>query len=161
MLLVTGGSNDSNDHLSSTEVTVWQTNCSIVKFEWWCLCLCLPQYWLETKNLKKLHKQVASTLLYMQYFFVVWVVKYVFYLVEQLNTRWRSTPLDPRLSGGRWRAEIFQHQGEVYEPLWWRTPSSSPAAWTATGTSSAQCSCGTQLVKPGKKLATWQWPGNS
>ena len=61
------------------------------------------------------------------YFVVVWVVKYIFHLVEQLTTRWRSTPLDPRLSGGRWRAEIFQHQGEVLEPLWWRTPSSSPA----------------------------------
>ena len=57
VVLVTGGSNDSNNLLSSTEVTVWATNCSIGKiwlFHWKNLnggafvCVCHNIGWRQT-----------------------------------------------------------------------------------------------------------------
>ena len=52
--------------------------------------------------------------------------------VNSCPTRWPSTPLAPRLSGGRWRAESFHHQGGVYEPPSSETSSTHPAAGTKT-----------------------------
>jgi len=66
----------------------------------------------------------------------------------------------PRLSGGRWRAESFHHQGTVYEPPWSETSSMYLEARTEA-TSSPRCSRGTQLGKPGKRLATWLWRGTT
>ena len=74
---------------------------------------------------------------------------------KAVTTRWPSTPVAANWSGGRWRAESFLHQGATFELPWSAISSSSPVVMMVT--SSPRSCPGTQLPKPGRRLATSLW----